>query len=296
MARVYFAKFNVNENIYKVYEDKGLLNELLNKMYREINNKVKLTDKNGTYKFINLDKNLDTLVVNGRIVVYAPGIHATFDEDEDKVVEEKDDKKAMYITFSFDIQREIIGFVPKFNFGRKQFLERFKNLIEACCDIGEVELFLENDSDLLDEKLKVLAHTKEIDVHLIPPNGDKKQFKELFGLDSEELRKTEGTRFTFKIAGTAKKGIDISSKYIRRFITGVQLGYGKLKLIGKNRTGEDVTINSEEDTPFTRPILENNKDSIPAIQEKTRAGGVQLLAAKARVRTIGSGEETKQSQ
>ncbi|SCM00535.1 Protein of unknown function [Bacillus cytotoxicus] len=29
MAKVYFAKFNVNENIYKVYEKQGLLNELL---------------------------------------------------------------------------------------------------------------------------------------------------------------------------------------------------------------------------------------------------------------------------
>lgn len=290
MSRVYFAKFNVNEHIYKVYENQGLLNELLNKMYREINNEVKLVDNDGTYKFINLDKNLDKLVINGRIVLYAPGIHSSYDDIEDNIVEEQDDKKATYITFSFDVQREIIGFVPKFNFGRKKFMEKFKDLVEACCDIGEVELFLENDSELLDEKLKVLSHTKEIDVRLIPPNGDKEEFKALFGLDSEELRKTDGTRFTFVIAGTAKKGVDISSKYISRFIKGVRLGYGKLKVKGKNSTGEDITINSEDDTPFTRPIADHNKDSIPAIQEKTRAGSVKLLATKARVRTIESGK------
>ncbi|MCQ5364735.1 hypothetical protein NOW01_06905 [Anoxybacillus salavatliensis] len=293
MPRVYFAKFNINEKIYSVYEQKESLTELLNKIFRDINSDVVLNDKDGNYKFISLDKNPDTLVVNGRLVVYAPGTHVSYDPNKDDVVERADDKMATYITFSFDIRREVIGFVPKRDFGRKQFIEKFKNLIEACTNVGEVEIFIESDLEELNAKLQYFKHVKEVSVDLIPPNNDKKEFDSLFSVNSEELKETNGTKFGMRIVGSAKQGINLGAKYLKRLVRGVSLGYGKILVLGKNTSGEDFSISSDDDAPFTRPISEKAKDSIPTIAEKTRAGAAQLLALKAKVRAIES-EERKE--
>ncbi|MFG0217251.1 hypothetical protein ACFU8X_29800, partial [Brevibacillus porteri] len=126
MADVYFAKFNINEEIYEVYSDSTLRDKLLLKLYSSLVTNFSINDKDGTYKFTTLDKNPDTLVINGRLVKYGPGTHVSYDENADDIIETLDEKKAAYVTFSFDVQNEIIGFVPKRDFGFKQFLQRFK--------------------------------------------------------------------------------------------------------------------------------------------------------------------------
>lgn len=283
MPTVYFAKFNINEKIYSVYKKQEQLTVLLNKIFLGLNTKVELRDsqikKEVNYKFITLDKKEG--VINGRLVAYAPGTHVSYDEERDDVVETEDNKKATYITFCFDINKEIIGFVPKNDFGRNQFIERFKNLVEKMVpEIGEVEIYMENDKKALDEKLKSLNFVKDISVELIPPNNDKELFEILFNTKPEELSDTRGTKFIFKIRGTAKEGINIASNYIKRITLGVSIGYGKLIAIGKNRSKEDITIKSDKHALYTRGIAEHNKDSIPQIEEKTRAGAAELQMLK----------------
>jgi hypothetical protein len=292
VPNVYFAKFNINEQIYNVYAEKGLMNKLLLKIYEGLNTRVQLKDSDGTYKFITLDKNPDTLVVNGRVVLYAPGTHVSYDPEKDDITEREDDKMATYITFSFDIKREIIGFVPKRNFGRNQFINKFKDLVEACTDIGDVEIILEKDIGLLQEKLEAFEHVKEVNVSLIPPNDDEELFNRLFSTTSEEIKGTHATKFRINLTGTVRRGINIFSGYIQKLVTAVGLGYGDILVVGKNRTGEELTVKSDDAAPFTKPIFDNDKDSIPAIAEKTRAGATQLLAEKARRPLINDGERT----
>ncbi|MCA1215906.1 hypothetical protein LC728_16190 [Bacillus amyloliquefaciens] len=283
MPTVYFAKFNINEKIYSVYKEKENLTELLNSIYLGINTEVELQEdvkkKVINYKFITLDKKEG--VINGRLVAYAPGTHVSYDDESDDVIETKDNKKATYITFCFDIHKEIIGFVPKNDFGRNQFLDRFKNLVEKMVpEVGEVEIYLESDKQALEEKLKAFKLVQEITIELIPPNNDKELFEVLFNTKPEELSETGGNKFTFQIKGSAKKGINLAANYLKRLAQGVAIGYGKLVANGKNTSDEKITVKSDRDALYTKGIAEHNKDSIPQIEEKTRAGVIQLQALK----------------
>lgn len=289
MSTVSFAKFNINEKIYEVYDGKESLGKLLNILYQSMTTEVEMSEEDRkkvvNFKFITLDKNPDTMVINGRLVAYAPGTHISYDSEKDDVVETADNKKATYVTFSFDIQKEIIGFVTKVDFGWKQFLRRFKTLIEASApELGEVELILESDNQILKEKLGKFKHVQEVTINLVPPNNDKKLFEKLFDLDPDKLNKTGGTKFLLNIKGSAKHGIDLTSSYLRNIINGISIGYGNLTAIGKNTSDEVLRVKSEKDAVYTKPIADINKDSIPEVAEKTRAGIIGLAAIKAEIK------------
>lgn len=296
MPRVYFAKFNFNEEIYEIYSDENRRQQLLFKLYDGINNDVELRDSDGTFKFISLDKNPDNYVVNGRIVLYAPGVHTSYDDKDDDVIERIDDKMAQYVTFSFDVEREIIGFVPKRDFGRKQFIDKLTQLIEKCCDVGEVKIFLETDLKQLQERLKVFSFVKEVNLKVIPPNGDRDDFAALMGSNAEQIKNTNATKFQMNFMGTAKKGINIGAAYIQKWIGAITRGYGEMVVTGKNQSKEDVTINSNDDAPFVRPITHNAKNSIPEVAEKTRAGISELLALKAISEVMMKDEKPSESE
>lgn len=281
MSNVHFAKFNINEKIYKVYNEKNSLKELLLKVYEGLNTDIELQEssygKTTNFKFIHLFKETEKMIINGRIVAYAPGTHISYDDKNDDIIETEDSKKATYITFSFDINKETIGFVPKFDFGRNQFINRFEMLVEVMCpDIGEVSLILETDRQALDAKLSKFEHVQELSLQLIPPNNDKKLFNELFDLDPDKLEETGGTNFFFRFKGTAKRGLNLSAEYVKNLILGVSIGYGKLTAKGKNTSGEDLNVKSNTDALYTRPIFDNNKDNVLEIEEKTRAGISEL--------------------
>lgn len=292
MANVYFAKFNINDEIYEVYADNSLREKILHKIYQGLNTKFSIQDNEGTYKFITLDKNADNYLINGRIVHYGPGTHVTYDPDKDDVTESLDDKKASYVTFSFDVKNEIIGFVPKRDFGFKQFIKRFKSLVEKSAEVGEIQIFLETDTELLTERLKNLERVSEITVRLIPPNDDREDFRALFGTDAEDIEDSGATRFFIRLFTSSKRTIKVSSKYVQKLIRAIGLGYGYMFVSGYNKSGEKVTLKSEEDTPYTRPIHPNSKDSIPGIMEKTRAGITELKALKVTRRVTNSNEES----
>ena len=299
MPIVYFAKFNINEKIYDVYDNKISLSNLQDTIYQSLSTEIELSEevknKITNFKFITLDKNPETMIINGRLVAYAPGTHISYDPEKDNVVETADNKKATYITFSFDIKKEIIGFVTKFDFGRNQFLERFKLLTEASAsNVGEVELFLESDKQKLKDKLRNFQHVQEVAINLVPPNNDRRLFKKLFDLDSEKLNDTGGTKFYLSIKGTAKKGIDLASSYMRNMVNGITIGYGNLIAIGENRMGEELRVKSDKDALFTKNISESNKDSIPEIAEKTKAGTNTLMALKNKVKDDYEAEDLKE--
>ena len=288
MPQVLFAKFNINEKIYEVYNEEESLGKLLNILYQSMTTEIEMSEEERkkaiNFKFITLDPNPDTMVINGRLVAYAPGTHISYDSEKDDVVETADNKKATYVTFSFDIQKEIIGFVTKVDFGWKQFLRRFKSLIEAAApEIGEVELFLESDNQILKEKLSKFKHVQEVTVNLVPPNNEKKLFEKLFDLDPEKLNKTGGTKFLLNIKGSAKQGIDLTSNYLKNIINGISIGYGNLTAIGKNMSNEDLRVKSDRDAAFTKPIADINKDSIPEIAEKTQIGIISIAAIKTQI-------------
>jgi hypothetical protein len=299
MSTVYFAKFNFNEKIYDLYHDSSKFEILLNRVYTNMTTETELTEntkkKTINYKFIQLIKDLDTLTVNGRLVAYSPGTHVTYDPERDDIIETNDDKKASFVTFSFNIRSEIIGFVPKNDFGRNQFIERFKNLVDETCDVGEVELFLESDKRELEEKFERFERIDELSVLLIPPNNEQELFEDLFDLNPQKLNETGANKFLFGLKGVASKGLNSSSKYVKDFIKGVTLGYGILKASGVNTSGERFSVQSNKDALYFRPIDDKHKDNIPIIEEKTKAGINQINSFIALVKEDIK-EEKKNSQ
>ena len=65
VAQIYFSKFNINSEIYKVYDDDGLKDKILKEVFEKIDENTRHTErekrrgeeeKEVTYKFCNLIK------------------------------------------------------------------------------------------------------------------------------------------------------------------------------------------------------------------------------------------------
>ena len=67
MAYMYFAKVNVNDEIFNVYDDPKVLQTLLVKLMGCINNstKIDLPKDKGIIKFITIEKDAGKMVVYG---------------------------------------------------------------------------------------------------------------------------------------------------------------------------------------------------------------------------------------
>lgn len=297
MSTVYFAKFNFNEDIFNLYKE-GNIEDLFDKVFRNINVNTELGDvqnkKEYNYKFISLDKKPDEYIINGRIVAYAPGTHVSYNKETDEIVEVEDDKKASYVTFSFDVRSEIIGFVAKVDFGRNQFLQRFKNLIDNTCEVGEVQLYLATDNRQLTEQMERFKELKKMSIELIPPNDERKDFEDLFDLDPDKIEETGARKFVFVLEGIKNIGLMLNSNYVKNFIRATVLGYGIVKAEGINTNNDEFRVNSNKDALFTSPIPSFNKDSIPAIEIKTAAAKVQLRQTRTIIRE--EIEEEKKNQ
>lgn len=68
MAKLFFSKMNVNDEIFEVYKGKTDLNKLLTSIYNGVTNKVQIYDEyGGRYKFFDIDKFEDNSIIRGRL-------------------------------------------------------------------------------------------------------------------------------------------------------------------------------------------------------------------------------------
>ncbi|MEB3364995.1 hypothetical protein SDC49_20045 [Lactobacillus sp. R2/2] len=123
MAKLYFAKMNVNDQIYEVYANKGLLSKLKQYIFLGISAKEDIPDdKGGRYKFFDLDKPNDTsLTITGNLGYINAGVHSSYDPDSDDAIDITDKNKLEYITFYFDVEHEILAYMTVPVLSRKRF-------------------------------------------------------------------------------------------------------------------------------------------------------------------------------
>ncbi|KLU61449.1 hypothetical protein CEB3_c21280 [Peptococcaceae bacterium CEB3] len=283
MSTMYFAKLNFNSEIYKVYDDASLKGKLLNQIYQGLTEKIMHVENNEKYKFITLTKNPDDFWISGRLVLITPGINTSYDETSDDIVEELIDNKAAYVAFLFDLNKEEIAFVPKKDFGHNMFIREFKALLELAVPDMEVEIYLEKNVNMLLQRMKQLALIQQVQVHIVPPNGDKDDFDALFSTGSDEIRETWATKFGISLVAAAKTGINASSKYIRKLVAAVSKGYGKMEVIGKDVAGTRTKVTSDEDALYTKAIPDKDKDNLVEFPRYARAGIVEMLESKSTV-------------
>lgn len=293
MAKLYFAKMNINEDIYDVYNGVLSLDDLLEKIYIGVNNKTQIHDENGgRYKFFDLDK-YDGNIISGRLGFIKAGIHSTYDPENDTAIDTVDENKLEYITFYIDVYKEILAFTVTPSLTKRKVLEKFAGLIKKETDIGVV-FMLEANIRRLEKELERMNVLKNVSLNLVPPNGDKKQFGSLFSLEADVVSESGATKLTQTYSTKKKEGLKKASKLILNLIQGIKLGYAKGTFTGRDEHREIVEINTEDDTPYYKNIHSDQNKNKMIIAEKGRAGVVDIMAYKAKSREKNNEGERKQ--
>ena len=281
MAYMYFAKVNVNDEIFNVYDDPKVLQTLLVKLMGCINNstKIDLPKDKGIIKFITIEKDAGKMVVYGRLVKVFKDDIKVYDPKKDDVEDLPTDKLARSATFFFDVEREIVGFTTGQYFGYKQFCSFFELLINACMGKSAFKVFLLKDEELFKEKLKYFNKITKINVIMIPKNPGRSDFECMFA-NPEALSSTKARYYeqTFRADGKSEIGLSINNDYMDNTIDGVVNGYGDMTVEGIGVNAQKTRITSTADAPARMAIPNVEKNSIPAVVERGIEGIVKVLA------------------
>ncbi|MFG5604461.1 hypothetical protein ACFJX8_15530, partial [Enterococcus faecalis] len=132
----------------------------------------------GRYKFFDIDKFEDNSIIHGRLGYIKKGVHSTYDPEKDTAIDVEDKNKIEYITFYFDVHKEMVSYTVTPSLTRKKVLEMFANLIRKSTNIGVV-FVLETDIKSLETKLAKMEILRRINLTIVPPNGDKDAFAKL---------------------------------------------------------------------------------------------------------------------
>ena len=292
MAKLYFAKMNVNDKIYEVYANEGLLSKLKQDIFLGISAKEQVyDDEGGRYKFFDLDKPNDTsLTITGNLGYIKEGVHSSYDQDSDDAINITDKNKLVYITFYFDVEHEILAYMTVPVLSRKKVLSVFTKLISEGTKRYEengigVEFMPESNLTNLDVELRKFQHLSKVEIKLVPPNGDAKDFKNLFGIDVTEAQEANATNIEQAFGNRSKKGLNKRSTLIKKIIKSVGLGFASAHFYGKNLNNEKIDTNTAKDSLFTKNVPSNSTKIQSVIKEKGKAGISQILQIKARIRS-----------
>ncbi|MEQ7028503.1 hypothetical protein [Enterococcus gallinarum] len=284
MSKIFFAKMNINEDIYEVYNNKKNINKLLQKIYLNVKKSTVIHDeKGGRFKFFDIDKFEDNSVIHGRLGYIKKGVHSSYDPEKDTAIDTLDNNKIDYITFYFDVYNEMLAFTVTPSLTKKKVLKYFEDLIKKESDVGVI-FILESDISELKVQLRKVKVLRKVSLNLVPPNGDKNQFANLFSLTSDKVAEAGATSIKQEYGNRSKEGLKKDSDLIEDATRGIGLGYAEGSFYGKDTHGEKVEIHTEKNTPYFKTVDNNQNKSKSIIAEKGRAGIIDLLAYKANIR------------
>lgn len=315
MSKLYFAKMNVSDKIFDVYDDTIKLDDILDKIFSEIDTKKSILVKNGQVytdtgekvevdkndlskkedepekderksriKFLTIDKVNSDKCISGFLGEIAAEERSTYDAENDDISSELVENALDFITFYFDIDKEILAFTTTLKLSRKKVLEYFECLIYESSDFT-VRFVLETDSEAFTEKIRNFKLVSKLEVKLFPPNGQQEDFDALLGgISAEDMKETGATYFTQKYSSLKKNGLAMSSKLMKSFITAVKLGYANAKITGKSPTDSKEVITSVDDAPYTEEISAAESKSQSVVSELAKSGIKKILTNKANIR------------
>lgn len=148
MAVIYFAKVNINSNIYDVYKNPSLINKILNKLLQNINSKsvpIKI-GRNERIAFFDIERNLNDNYIMGRLArIFKDDIeiYNNYQNNVELFASENVVKSAL---FFFDLKTETIAFMTPQNMSHKNFIEYFKILLNSYTKDVQFEIFLKTNS------------------------------------------------------------------------------------------------------------------------------------------------------
>jgi hypothetical protein len=283
MSKVYFSKMNINDAIYDVYKGEADLMKLLQTIYAQINSTDKVyDDKGGRYKFFDLSK-LDDGIIQGHFGYIKPGINSSYDPENDTAIDRLDTNKLEYMTFYFDVYNEMFAFTITQRLRETVILKQVARLINESAKVG-VQFMLESNVTEFKKEIKVINVLKKIKVKLVPPNGDQKEFSDLFSVTSERLEEGNATNVTQEFSNLSSEGLNKDSIMVQKIIDGVGLGYAEVEFEGFDEHKVKKVVKSKVDAPFTKEVVAHNRKDKNNIAEIGRAGIISLSEAKFRIR------------
>ena len=301
MAQMYFYKFNINAEIYDVYQNKELQETILNNVFSKIDTDMSYvygyeegeTDKPVEYKFCDLLKSSDDLTVTGRLVKIYDGEVESYDRENDTVKQVYEEDRAASATFYFDLINEEIAFITRQGLGYLQFGHYFRKLLETRFQEGAFELVLEKNVGELKQKLYNMNRVLKVNCMMIPPNANEAEFEKLLGATVNEFKETGATKYIqgIEIPAKGKKSINVKTQFFDRIFYALGKGYAELTAEGRDKNNEKVVVNSDKDTPYKLPMPEREKDSLSAFKEHGKQKVSLLLRDKALITIQNVGEE-----
>lgn len=270
MAVMYFAKININRDIYEVYGEQRDYQKELYRIYEAINEEVSV-DVEGPesfgamYTFASVNKDPDKLYITGRLIRVEPGANTTFDRTKHDVIDTFDENKASYITFFVDISTEIIGFVAKRDFGFRMFLSAFSRLLSRAANT-EYEVYLISDKREFKSKVSGFRTIQSMTITAVPPNNDKELFDDLFGISRADAKAIGLGKLKESLHPRDKDGLHVTDQLWQKVDYSIT-GGGTTSVRGISiDSDEPVTISSDEDAPYKKAIQDDDKDNQEAIR------------------------------
>jgi hypothetical protein len=301
---------NINEQIYEVYKEEKKIQKLLDTIYNGINREVQVSDfeieennkiaenhdgvenkddlnneTKGRYKFFDLEK-FENGIIHGRFGYIKAGTHASYDPDNDTVKEEFDQNKIDYITFYFDLDKEALAFTTSQSLKYSKIFAGMEAIIKKGTSIG-VSFKLETDITTFKKEIKKIHTLKKINVSLVPPNGARQDFADLFSVDADRIENAEVTKIDQIYSTRKKDGLKADSALVSKIISGVGLGYADASFSGYDINKDPISVNSNREAPFTENIPQKNNKDKTILARIAQKGITLLLQVKANIRDKG---------
>lgn len=279
MAKINFAKLNINQRINEVYENKTNLDSLLINLFQRIKSGVEVGDKesNSTYKFANLNKDEKTHTIFGYLVkVYKNRIVDVYDNQSKTLSEQQLPNYSESIAFSFNVKKEIISFVPNQYFNNKKFLRIFKLMLEASYkEMGYINITLLIDKDNFEKKFNKIERLGKFSVILVPPNDAEDVFKDMDkNIEDiiEHVKKTGAKHYKQELSSDVRHPMDKNSYLIKAFELLAKSGYGHVEAYGRSKENTPININTTKDkdmhkTKYISDKLKSSPYEIMSISE-----------------------------
>lgn len=295
MSQVYFAKVNINKDIYKVYDKKlsidTILSNLMDKDWQscQYNYYIKEKDEVGnnkkeTVKFISIDKFYDERYLLGRLIkIYKDDIQL-YDETKDDIEDLPQKDLARSVAFYFDLKSETVAFVNKQKLSYKQFVELFEKLINLIYGENMFVVILKKNAVEFRKRINLLDSISKVEINLIPPNSSAEEFADLFPNSDEEIKASNITRMAIQYSSPyTEKGLNIKSPLFERTIDATAKGWGDISISGKMGDGNMEKIVSSIHAPYRKSIGRNYKDNFETLKNIAKAGISDLANNKIRM-------------
>ncbi|WP_225743382.1 hypothetical protein [Marinilactibacillus sp. Marseille-P9653] len=269
MAKIYRSKLNMSEISEKIRKDPGYLNKILTKMLNELESGQSVDseeDENVYYRLHYIEKNFALRTVSGRLFKVEKSKEVNLLDGEEV---ESQILKNMFsqVAFSFQVDQEIVAFVPKRDLSRDEFHKYFgKILTKMQPEIKEVNFQLLFDKRAFNKRLSKIDKATRATFTLVKPNGKADEEVEEF---ADMLTDTGAAKSKISLEADKKSPLKKSSETFKALLKYVSNGWGSANIVGySEEKGKTVTIDTKKDVLDTDPISESNKDSHKYIENK----------------------------